>query len=130
MTRFDATTPGDRQSLFAAGIRAHRERGSPFVTVEAEPGSGMAVAPWVQFAAPEGILNTDCRDAELEAVRDAVEGFGGATVREQRSPQGAQGTNLRIEVRGDPERVAMLIERVFREGFGLPAGYRAWVAEI
>ncbi|AGN00408.1 hypothetical protein L593_02285 [Salinarchaeum sp. Harcht-Bsk1] len=35
MTRFDASTPDDRRALVADAIRAHRERGSVFCTLEA-----------------------------------------------------------------------------------------------
>ena len=35
MTRFDAASPEERRKLFVEAIRAHRERGSPFLTVEA-----------------------------------------------------------------------------------------------
>jgi hypothetical protein len=36
MTRFDATDPTERRKLFADAVTAHRERGSAFLTVEAE----------------------------------------------------------------------------------------------
>ena len=35
MTRFDAITADDRRALFADAIRAHDERESAFVTIEA-----------------------------------------------------------------------------------------------
>lgn len=130
MTRFAADTRDERLALVADGIAAHRERASPFVTVEAEPGPNMAVAPWVQYAADEGLLNLDCRGSEVDAVASAIESFGGATITERHSPEEAEGTNLRVAIRGDPERVAMLVDSIFRDGFGLPAGYRAWVTAI
>lgn len=37
MTRFDAATPDERRKLFVEAIRAHRERASPFLTVETDP---------------------------------------------------------------------------------------------
>lgn len=37
VTRFDAREPDERLSLFADAIRAHRERASQFLTLEADP---------------------------------------------------------------------------------------------
>ena len=36
MTRFDADTEETRRELFVDAIAAHGERGSPFLTIEAE----------------------------------------------------------------------------------------------
>ena len=40
MTRFDADDPDERRKLFADAIAAHRDRGSPYLTLEAERGDG------------------------------------------------------------------------------------------
>lgn len=130
MTRFAADSRADRLALVADGIRAHAQRDSPFVTVQAEPGEAMAVAPWVQYSAVDGLVNLDCRNDELDAVESAIDSVGGASVAEQTSPEDSDGTNLRITIHGDPERVAMLIEAIFREGFGLAEDYRLWVVEL
>lgn len=37
MTRFEAADPTERRKLFADAVLAHRERGSPFLTIEVEP---------------------------------------------------------------------------------------------
>ena len=130
MTRFAAASAAERQTLFAEAIEAHRTRESPFVTVEADPDAEMAVAPWLQYADGDGLVNLDCTDAELPAIEAAVDSFGGATITDRTAPEDADGTNLKITVTGDTERVAMLIESIFRDGFGLGSDYRAWVVEI
>lgn len=130
MTRFAADTPSDRQKLFAEGIEAHRERASPFVTIEAElPGEG-TVPPWVQYVAEDQLLNLDCRESEVGDIEAVLSDFGGASISERASPEEADGVNIRIRVSGDTERVAMLMEELFRTGFGLPEDYRAWVVEV
>lgn len=146
MSRFAADTPEERRALLADAIQAHRERDSPFVTFEAEPadkdggvdgngdddGAGAAESPtpWIQYADDEGLLNLDCTDAELPAIEAVIDEFGGASVADRTSPAEADGTNLKIQVRGDDERVAMLGASFFRDGFGLPVDYQLWVIEL
>lgn len=144
MTRFVADTPEERRALVAEAIQAHRERDSPFVTFEAEPadvdgdgngdddGAGAAESstPWIQYADDEGLLNLDCTDAELPIIEGVVDEFGGASGADRTSPAEADGTNLKIQVRGDDERVSMLVESIFRDGFSLSAAYRVWVTEL
>lgn len=146
MTRFAADTPDERRSLFADGIAAHRERGSPFVTFEAEPpdvdgggdgngdddsaDAGDSSIPWIQYADDESLLNLDCTDEERAAIDGVVDAFGGASVADRTLPAEADGINLRIRVRGDDERVAMLVESLFLEGFGLSETCRVWVTEL
>ena len=136
MTRFAESTRQSRLELLEDGIAAHRERESRYVTVEADAGaSGEAdapdsSAPWIQYRDPDSLLNLDCTDEELPAVQAVVDDIGGATVTERQSPEEAEGTNLKVSVPGDDERVAMAVESLFREGFGLSADYRLWVIEI
>lgn len=130
MTRFSATAEAERRTLFTEAIEAHRTRGSPFVTVEADPDAEMAVAPWVQYADEDGLVNLDCTDAELPAIETAVDAFGGATITDRTTPEDADGTNLKVAIEGDPERVAMLVDSIFRDGFGLEPDYRAWIVEL
>lgn len=59
MTRFDAATADERRKLFVDAIGAHRERGTPYLTVETGP---PAVAGEDAETDPE---------ADLEAVGDA-----------------------------------------------------------
>jgi len=129
MTRFDAATPADRASLIVAAIRAHRERESPFLTVETDPQDEPGPAPWIQFRQPEGQLNLDCTAAELDSIRAAIDGFGGVSVTEQHDVEDG-GINLRIAVPGDDQRVAQVIETLFCDGFGLPESYRLWVTVL
>ncbi len=129
MSRFSATAPEERRDLFAGAIRAHQERGSAFVTFEAET-EGDDPVPWVQVAGDDGLLNLDCTDAELPAVEAAISSFGGATIVDRTAPEEAEGTNLRVTVDGDAERLAMLVQTVFQDGFGVPEGTPIWVTEL
>ena len=136
MTRFDATTEDTRIELFGDAIRAHDERNSAFLTIEApidedttddsedEPAS----APWVQFA--DGVLNLDCTADELNELKSLLSSFPAFTIDALESPEDADGTNVRITARTDPERVAAFIERVFLAVYDLPEDYRAWVAAV
>jgi hypothetical protein len=159
VTRFDADTPEDRRALVAAGIRAHRARESPFVTVEAEPasvedadaaetdplaadadpadlatgedpgtGEESEPVPWVQFGSDT--LNLDCTDEELDALEGLLGEFPSFRVDELTRPEEAEGTNVRVTARADEARVAEFVDRVFREVYGLPGDYRAWVVEL
>lgn len=129
MTRFDAATPEDRRALIAEAVRAHRERESAFCTVEADPAHGDDLGvPWVQFG--DGLVNLDCSDAELERLSALLDARGGISIAERASPEDADGTNVRIEVHGDADRIADLIEDCFREVYELPETFRVWAVEI
>lgn len=129
MTRFDAGTAEERRDLIADAVRGHRERESRFCTVEADPDHADDLGvPWVQFG--EGVVNLDVVDEELDRLTDLLDGWGGATVTERTSPEDVDGTNVRIEVHGDAERIAGLMEDCFREVYGLEESYRAWVVEV
>jgi len=129
MTRFDADTPEGRRKLIADAVRAHRERESRFCTVEADPAFADEMGvPWVQFG--EGLVNLDCTDAELDRLTDLLDARGGLSVAERESPEDAEGTNVRIEVHGDADRIAGLVEDCFREVYELPADARVWAVEV
>jgi hypothetical protein len=135
MTRFDATTEDARRELFADAIRAHDERDSAFLTIEvagavsaADEDSEATVVPWVQFA--DGVLNLDCTDAELDRLKSLLDPFSAFTIDALDSPEEADGTNVRVVARTDPERTAEFIDSVFREVYEYPADYWAWVAAV
>jgi len=129
MTRFDAATPEDRRALIADAVRAHRERESPFCTVTADPDHADDLGvPWVQFG--DGVVNLDVVDAELERLTTLLDSRGGVTITERTSPEDVDGTNVRIEVHGDADRVAGLIEDCFREVYEVPDDVRVWATEI
>ena len=130
MNRFDATTRTDREALLVDGFEAHRDRGSPYCTVVAEADDPETPDPWVQFDHGESMLNLDCSDAELERLDRFLAEVGGLTVAERRSPEEAEGTNVRMKAHVDHGRVAQLVERLFREVYDRPADYRLWVTEI
>lgn len=154
MTRFDADEPTDRRKLFADAVTAHRTRGSAFLTVEArEPeqavqfgeddgaeaggadgGDGEAegeeprAPPWIQFA--EKTFNLDCTDGELERLNVLLDEYPEFRIDGMESPEEADGTNVRISARSDANRLADFLERVFREVYEQPEGYRAWVVQV
>ncbi|MFP4530184.1 MAG: hypothetical protein ACLFNC_02720 [Halodesulfurarchaeum sp.] len=137
MNRFAGTTSAERESLIVAAIRAHRERQSPYLTVEAEPEADSertgeangGPPPWIQYRDRDDRLNLDCTAAELSSIRAAVDRIGGVHITEQESVE-TGGTNLRIGVSGEDERVAHVIEQLLVDGFGLPADHRLWATEI
>jgi hypothetical protein len=144
VTRFDATSEAKRRKLFAEAIVAHRERGSPFLTVEADPDSepdgdpitddpeddseGAEPGPWLQVA--EETVNADCTDAELDRLTELLEAYPAFRIDGMESPDEAEGTNVRITARADANRLSGFLERAFREVYGLPGDYRAWVVEV
>ncbi|MFW5900503.1 MAG: hypothetical protein ACOCTH_01845 [Halodesulfurarchaeum sp.] len=131
MNRFAGSTRAERESLIEAAIRAHRERKSSFLTVEADPNHSDSAgpAPWMQYRAQDAICNLDCRDGELDSITATVDSLGGITIVEQSSvPEG--GTNLRLRIPGDDKRVAQVIETLFIDGFGLSDSFRLWATAI
>jgi hypothetical protein len=126
MTRFDAATEEARRELFADAIRAHEERGSGFLTIEAATDEEQP--PWVQFA--DGLVNLDCTDDELSRVKALLGDYPEFRIEELERPEDADGTNVRIVARADPERVAGFIERILTETYERPAEFRAWVAAV
>ncbi|HMB50840.1 MAG TPA: hypothetical protein VKM69_09275 [Natronoarchaeum rubrum] len=147
MTRFDAADPEARRALFVEAIDAHEQRASPFLTIEAdatdedadatpddadasadETDDADAAAPWVQYA--DGKLNLDCTDAELDRLKSLLDEFGAFSIDDLHRPEEAEGTNVRLTARTDPERVAQFLDRAFREVYERPEDYRAWAAEV
>lgn len=133
MTRFDADDPADRQLLYAEAIRAHRTRGSPYITVmtEIDDGEGESTpepAPWVQFA--DNVFNLDCTNAELDRLKELLGQFPAFTIEALERPEDAKGTNVRVSARADEKRLAEFVERTFRVVYELDEEYRAWVVEI
>lgn len=148
MTRFDAATESERRELFAEAVRAHRERGGPFLTVEAatvadrhemeadspdEPDAGETdpverVPPWIQFG--EGEFNLDCTDAELAPLRELVDDYPEFQIDRLESPEEAEATNVGITAHTSEERLAAFADRVFREVYGQPDDFRLWVTAV
>lgn len=146
MTRFSAATPTDRQKLFADTIVAHRERGSAFCTFQAESlgeesdaeadaaaESGDAdgteeIPPWVQFG--DRTLNLDCTDEELDRLKELLGEFPAFKIAQLESPEEAEGTNVRISAKADPNRIGQFVERTFREVYDRPEEYVAWTVEV
>lgn len=132
MTRFDAADAEGRQKLVADAVAAHRERGSAFLTLEADP----AVAgedepvPWVQYAGEEGVLNFDVTDEELDRLDGLLAEFPAFKVRERTEPEEAEGTNLRVGALADAGRIGQFVDRLFREVYDLDADFRLWVATL
>lgn len=123
MTRFDADAESDRRELVADAVRAHQERESPFLTLEADGGE-----PWVQFS--EGVCNLDCSDPELERLKGLLAEFPAFEISELTEPETAEGTNVRVSTRAGPDRVAQFVERVFREVYERQAAFRLWAAAV
>ena len=143
MTRFDADTPDERRDLYAAAVEAHRERESPFLTIEPEPTPAEAAAvedddlpedapeqtiPWIQLA--EDTVNLDCTDTELERLKSLLDEYPAFRIDNLTSPEDAHGTNVRITARADPERLGDFFDRVFQTVYGREEEYRSWVVEI
>ena len=132
MTRFDAADSAERQLLYADAVRAHRQRASPFLTIEVEPTDGVEnidePAPWVQFS--DGVVNLDCTDAELVRLKDLLGQFPAFKITEIARPEDVEGTNVRISAKADEKRIAEFLERAFREVYDLEEDYRVWVAEV
>lgn len=143
MTRFDADAPAERRELFADAVRAHRERGSAFLTIEPAPTPAEEAArddedlppdapeqtvPWVQLA--DETVNLDATDDELDRLKALLDDYPAFRIDELTRPDEAFGTNVRLTARADPERLGEFFDRVFRDVYGRDEGYRAWVVEV
>lgn len=148
MTRFDATEPAERRKLYVDAITAHRERGSGFLTLEADPnalaadtdetdldgsddGDGADAdlgVPWIQFA--DGTINLDCTDEELETLKSVLGEFPAFKIDEIHRPEDVEGVNVRVSAKADPNRIAQCLDAVFQRVYDLPADGRVWVVEL
>jgi len=148
MTRFAATEPRERRKLIVDAITAHRERGSDFLTVEADPVEGESreapatddeseaddesddptPPPWIQFA--DRTFNLDCTDEELARLDSLLEEFPEFRIDQRASPENADGTNVRITARSDANRLASFVDRAFRTVYGRGEDYRLWAVEV
>lgn len=133
MTRFDAATEIERRRLFADAVTAHRRRSSPVMTVDVDPEDDTTdddgvVPPWIQLAGTEVVL--DVTDAELDRLTGLLEEYPEFRIDELESPEDAEGTNVVITARSDPNRIAGFIEGAFRTVFELEDDYRAWVTAV
>jgi hypothetical protein len=138
MTRFDAADAAGRRQLFAEAVIAHRNRASAFLTVEVDaadaPGVDDADAddppqvPWIQFA--EQTFNLDCTDAELDRLKDVLSEFPECRIDRIERPDEAEGANVRITARSDPNRLGQFADRALQATYELDDDYRAWVAQV
>ncbi|SEW09144.1 hypothetical protein [Natrinema salifodinae] len=150
MTRFDAADPAERRKLYVDAITAHRKRGSGFLTLEVDAdvlGDGDADdegatlesddesdsaaevgIPWIQFA--DGTINLDCTDDELDALKDALGEFPAFKIDDLTRPEEADGVNVRISAKADPNRIAQFIDAVFLDVYDLPSTVRVWIVEL
>ncbi|WP_440989251.1 hypothetical protein [Haloarchaeobius baliensis] len=132
MTRFDATDAAARRELVVDAFAAHRERGSPYVTLTTEPDEADAElehgAPWVQYF--DDTVALDCTDDELARLKELVRDYPSATIEELVSPEEAEGTHARVTVRTDDDRIAQLVDDVFTAVYGRPEDFRLWAIEI
>lgn len=132
MTRFEADSPRERRKLFADAVVAHRNRGSAFLTVEAEYDPDIdgedAPAPWIQFA--DKTFNMDVTDSELDELKAMLSSYPEFRIDQLESPETADGTNVRITARSDANRLAGFIDTAFQTVYGRDEDYRAWVVAI
>ncbi|WP_121744595.1 hypothetical protein [Natronorubrum halophilum] len=153
MTRFDAADPADRRKLYVDAITAHRQRGSGFVTLEVDDGALATAddepaidgsesaadsehdapdselgAPWIQFG--DGLINLDCTDTELESLKSVLGEFPAFKIDEIRRPDDAEGINVHVSAKADPNRIAQCLDAIFRRVYELPSEFRVWVVEL
>lgn len=144
MTRFDATDPGERRKLVADAVRAHRERGSEFLTVEAAWGDDEETLadlgaddgdddttepdPWIQFG--DRTFNVDVTGAELTRLDALLNDYPEFRVEARESPAEAEGTNVRITAKSDAGRLAAFVDDAFLRVYEAPADYRLWAATV
>jgi hypothetical protein len=137
MTRFDATDATERRKLVADAVTAHRERASPFLTVEvdADPDhdgtdreGDPLPGPWIQFA--ENTFNLDATDEEMAGLESLLDEYPEFRIDEMESPEDADGTNVRITARSDPNRLAAFVDDAFQAVYGRDEGYRLWVTQV
>lgn len=135
MSRFDASTADERRALFAEAIGAHRERASAFCTFETDEPVGSSDSdeepvplPWLQFA--DDTFNLDCTDAELARLKQLVGDYPEFRIDALDSPEDADGTNVRVTARSDPNRLAGFADRVFLDVYDAPDDYRVWAVEV
>ncbi|WP_222917668.1 hypothetical protein [Natrinema sp. SYSU A 869] len=149
MTRFDAAEPAERRKLYVDAITAHRERGSGFLTLEADEGtletngetateresdsesddgSTEPSVPWVQFG--DGTINLDCTDDELDELKAVLEEFPAFKIDDLIRPEDAEGVNVRISAKADQNRISQFVDDMFLEVYDLPAAFRVWIVDI
>jgi hypothetical protein len=141
MTRFDAADTAERRKLFAEAVLAHRNRGSPFCTIEVDPADAPGVdesgdeddddpapVPWIQFA--EKTFNLDCTDAELARLKELLSEFPSCRIDRIERPEEAEGVNVRITARSDANRLGQFADRALQVTYGLDDDYRAWVTQL
>ncbi|QRV14721.1 hypothetical protein [Haloterrigena salifodinae] len=140
MTRFDAAEATDRRKLYVDAITAHRERGRGFLTLEADttdlegdgddaesPDSKLGV-PWIQFA--DGTINVDCTDDELDTLKSVLGEFPAFKIDEINRPEDAEGANVRVSAKADPNRIAQCLDAIFQRVYELPEDVRVWVVDL
>lgn len=136
MTRFSAADPQERRRLIVDAIVAHRERASPFLTIEVDeavleredaPDPDLGV-PWIQFA--DGVVSLDCTDDELERLKTLLPEYPAFKIDELTRPEDATGTNVRVSAKADPNRIAQFCEHVLRAVFECPEDATIWIAAV
>ncbi|OIB59190.1 hypothetical protein [Natrialba sp. SSL1] len=93
--------------------------------LELDPSLGV---PWLQFG--DGTINLDCTDQELDRLKQLLNDFPVFKIEEITRPEDADGVNVHVSAKADPNRIGQFIDAVFRTVYGLPSSFRVWVVEL
>lgn len=119
MTRFDAATAGERRSLYAEAVAAHRRRGSERVVFEAGA-DRLALAEHLEFAVTP---------RQREALDALLAEFPVFKVAQPATRKAAEGV-VYVSAVTDPKHLADFVDEAFQRVYGNDEGYEGWVVEI
>ncbi|ADD03858.1 uncharacterized protein Nmag_0266 [Natrialba magadii ATCC 43099] len=84
--------------------------------------------PWLQFG--DGTINLDCTDDELDRLKQLLNDFPVFKIEEIARPENADGVNVHVSAKADPNRIGQFIDAVFQTVYGLPSSFRVWVVKL
>ncbi|ELY97528.1 hypothetical protein C482_12934 [Natrialba chahannaoensis JCM 10990] len=93
--------------------------------VDLDPSLGV---PWLQFG--DGTINLDCTDQELDRLKQLLNDFPVFKIEEITRPEDADGVNVHVSAKADPNRIGQFIDAVFQTVYGLPSSFRVWVVKL
>jgi hypothetical protein len=119
VTRFDATTAGDRRALYAEAVAAHRQRGSERVVLEAGA-DRLVLADHLEFAVTP---------RQREALEGLLGEFPVFKLAQPATRKAAEGV-VYVSAVTDAKHLADFVDEAFQRVYGHGEGYEGWVVEL
>jgi hypothetical protein len=124
VTRFEASTPGERLGLLVDAVTAHRNRGSEGVLLEAEV---EGTSHRIEYA--DRLVRLEADDDAEERLDDLLDSFPVFKIKQPETRKADSGV-VYVSAIADPKHAAEFIEGVFRAVYRADEDYTLRVVRV